>query len=109
MYTILTDENFGKEVLENARPVLVELNADWCGACYIIAPVLEKLATEFDGQIKFCRLDVDANEETAKAYGAYELPALLLFRDGQLVDCVMGVTARSALQAKLTRLLHTGE
>lgn len=109
MYTILTQENFSKEVLESTQPVLVELNADWCGACHIIAPVLEKLAVEFNGQIKFGRLDVDANEQTARTYGLYELPTLLFFKNGRLVDSVIGVTARTTLQTRITKLLHADE
>ena len=97
MHMVLTDNNFRKEVLENPQPVLVEISADWCGTCHIMAPVLEKLAVEFEGQIKFGRLDVDANERTAKAYGMRELPMLLFFKDGQLVDYVMGVVSKSVL------------
>lgn len=107
MYAILTDNNFQKEVLENPQPVLVEISADWCGTCHIMAPVLEKLAAEFEGQIKFGRLDADANASTAKAYGMRELPTLLLFRNGQLVDYTMGVIARNALEARLATLLQT--
>jgi thioredoxin 1 len=108
MHTILTDNNFQREVLENTQPVLVEVSADWCGACHIIAPVLEKLVVEFEGQIKFGRLDVDANERTAKAYGMRELPMLLFFKDGQLVDYVMGVVSKSVLEARVKTLLQTG-
>jgi thioredoxin 1 len=106
MHTILTNNNFQKEVLENPQPVLVEISADWCGTCHIMAPVLENLAAEFEGQIKFGRLDADANERTAKAYVMRELPTLLLFRDGQLVDYTMGVIARNALAARLAPLLQ---
>jgi thioredoxin len=109
MYAILTDKNFQKEVLENPQPVLVEISADWCGTCHIMAPVLEKLAVKFEGQIKFGRLDVDANEGTAKAYGMHELPTLLFFRDGQLVDYAMGVIARNTLEARLATLLQREE
>jgi thioredoxin 1 len=109
MYSILTDNNFQKEVLENPQPVLVEISADWCGTCHIMAPVLKKLAAEFEGQIKFGRLDADANERTAKAYGMRELPMLLFFKDGQLVDYVMGVVSKSALEARIKTLLQTEE
>jgi thioredoxin 1 len=107
MYTILTDKNFQEEVLENPQPVLVEISADWCGTCHIMAPVLEKLAVELDGQLKFGRLDVDANERTAKAYGMRDLPMLLFFKDGQLVDFVMGVVSKSVLEARIKTLLQT--
>ncbi len=108
MYSILTDNNFQKEVLENPQSVLVEISADWCGTCHIMAPVLEKLVVEFDGQIKFGRLDVDANERTANAYGMRELPVLLFFKDGQIVDYVMGVVSKSVLEARIKALLQTG-
>lgn len=109
MHTILTDNNFQTEVLENPQPVLVEISADWCGTCHIMAPVLEKLGTDFAGQIKFGRLDVDANEQITKAFGVRELPLLLFFRDGQLVDYAKGVIARNALEARLATLLQTKE
>jgi thioredoxin 1 len=104
---ILTDNNFQKEVLENPQPVLVEITADWCGSCHIMAPVLERLAVEFRRQIKFGRLDVDANERTAEAYGMRKLPMLLFFKDGQLADSVIGVVSKSVLEARIKTLLQT--
>ncbi|MCG3156437.1 MAG: Thioredoxin 1 [bacterium] len=94
MYAILTDRNFPEEVLENPQPVLVEISADWRGSWHIMAPVLEKLAIEFEGQIKFGRLDAQANAQTARVYGMDELPLRLLFKDGQRVDHLVGVVAR---------------
>lgn len=94
MYVILTDRSFPEEVFENSQPVLVEISADWCGSCHIMAPVLKKLAVAFEGQIKFGRLHTDANAQTTRVYGMRALPLLLLFKDGQLVDHLVGVVTR---------------
>jgi len=107
MYAILTDRNFPEEVLENPQPVLVEISADWCDSWHIMAPVLEKLAIEFEGQIKFGRRDAQANAQTARVYGMDELPLRLLFKDGQRVDHLVGVVARQALEAKIKMLTRT--
>jgi len=88
----VTDAAFAGEVLESDVPVLVDFWAPWCGPCRTIAPVLEKIAGEYAGQVKVCEVNVDNERETAMQYGIMSIPTLLLFKDGQLVEQVTGVT-----------------
>ena len=107
--TTLTDANFQKEVLENSQPVLVDFWADWCGPCHMVAPAIEELATDFEGRAKVGKLDVDANGKIAGQYGIRSIPAILLFKDGQVVDQVLGVAPKSELTNKLNDLIQNGE
>ncbi len=102
----LTDKNFQKEVLENPEPVLVEFGADWSGACQMLAPVLAQLQEEFNGKIKLGRLDIDAHARIATAYGIQDLPTLLFFKHGQVVDQIIGVAPRQVIAARLHALLR---
>jgi thioredoxin 1 len=106
MQTILTDASFQKEVLENSALVLVEFGADWCGACDMLAPILEQLREEFDGQIKIARLDVDACARLVAEYGIQDIPTLALFKNGQIVDEIIGVVPRQVIAGKLRALLR---
>ena len=108
-YTTLTDANFQKEVLENSQPVLVDFWADWCGPCHMVAPAIEELAADFEGRAKVGKLDVDANGKIAGQYGIRSIPAILLFKDGQVVDQVIGVAPKSELTNKLNGLIQNGE
>ena len=108
-YTTLTDANFQKEVLENSQPVLVDFWADWCGPCHMIAPAIEDLAADFEGRAKVGKLDVDANGKIAGQFGIRSIPTILLFKDGQVVDQVVGVTPKSELTNKLNGLIQNGE
>ena len=105
MQTTLTEMNFQKEVLENPEPVLVEFGADWCGACHMLAPILAQLREEFNGQIKIARLDIDACNRVAAEYGIQDVPTLVFFKNGQVVDQISGVVPRQVIAAKLRVLL----
>jgi len=105
MKTILTAANFQKEVLANPEPVLVEFGADWCGACHMLAPILAQLREEFNGQIKIARLDIDACNRVAAEYGIQDVPTLVFFKNGQVVDQISGVVPRQVIAAKLRVLL----
>src|SRR5512145_2975500 len=106
MHTTLTDANFQKEVLDSPKPVLVEFGADWCGACDMLAPILERLREEFDGQIKIARLDVDACARLVAEYGIRDVPTLVLFKNGRIVDEIIGVVPRQVIAGKLRALLR---
>lgn len=101
---IVTDENFEKEVLQAAGVVLVEIAAEWCGTCHIMAPVLEKLADEYKGRVKFVGMDIETSEQVAREYGVNELPLLLFFKDGQLVDHAIGGVSKQILKERIEAL-----
>jgi thioredoxin 1 len=88
----VTDESFASEVLQSDIPVLVDYWAPWCGPCRMAEPVLEKIADEYEGRLKVCRMNVDDNREVASQYRIMSIPTIFLFKDGELVDQVTGVT-----------------
>ena len=88
----VTDGTFQNEVLESEVPVLVDYWAPWCGPCLMAAPVLEKIADEYDGQLKVCKVNVDENREVASKYGIMSIPTMFVFKQGELVDQITGVT-----------------
>jgi thioredoxin 1 len=105
-YITLTKENFKNEVLKRPEPVLVDFWASWCGPCRMIAPVIEELAAEFEGRAKVGKVDVDQNGLLAEEYGIRSIPTLLLFKDGQVVDQVVGTVTKGVLAEKLDALLQ---
>ncbi|MCB0717596.1 MAG: thioredoxin [Bacteroidetes bacterium] len=104
-YVTLSDANFQQEVIDSKEPVLVDFWATWCGPCRIIAPVIEELAGEYEGRAKIAKLDVDHNQMTPMAYGIRSIPTLLLFKDGQVVDQIIGAVPKRALVDKLDAAL----
>jgi len=101
----VTDKNFESEVIKSALPVLVDLWAPWCGPCRMVAPVIDKLAENYDGKFKFCRLNVDENPQTASKYRIMSIPTLMFFKGGEAVDTVIGAVPERALQPKIDGLL----
>ena len=100
-----TDGNFNDEVLKSEVPVLVDFWATWCGPCRMIAPIVEELATEYEGKAKIGKLDVDDNQETAIKYGVRSIPTILIFKGGQLKDTVVGAVPKNQLVQKLNAVL----
>jgi len=97
----LTEENFKDEVLKSKLPVLVDFYADWCGPCKMLAPTIEQIATEFDGKWKVCKLNVDEVPGVAGEYGIQSIPTILFFKDGQVVDQMMGFRPKDDITAKM--------
>ena len=87
---ILTDAVFEEKVLKSDKPVLVDFWAEWCGPCKMIAPYLEELAEEFKDKITFAKLDVDANTEFASKYGIRSIPTMIVFKNGEQADMIVG-------------------
>ncbi len=105
LFITLTETNFRQEVLESTQPVFVEFFAVWCGTCYINAPILQEMVTKFRSQIKFCKINVDDYGDVGKEYGVQKIPTMLFFKDGQVVDYMVGIAPRTVITQKLETLL----
>ena len=100
---IITDQAFEREVLQaTGRPVLVDCWAPWCGPCRIIAPVIDQLAAESQGNYRVAKLNVDENPQTASRFQISSIPTMLIFKDGKLVDRLVGVQPKQAIAERLS-------
>jgi len=95
----VTDDTFEAEVLNAADPVLVDYWAEWCGPCKMIAPILEEIATEYNGKIRVAKLNIDDNPQTPPKYGIRGIPTLMLFKDGNVEATKVGAVSKSQLTA----------
>jgi thioredoxin 1 len=105
MVSEVTDQNFEDEVLKSDIPVVVDFWAPWCGPCNMISPTTEKLSKEYDGEVKFCKINVDENHQTAVGYQVMSIPLLLFFKNGQLIDSSIGAVPESMIRPKVQALL----
>ena len=101
----ITDQNFQSEVLASEVPVLVDFWATWCGPCRAIAPAVEELAAAYKGKIKVGKMDIDAWQDTPARYGIMSIPTLLLFKNGQVADQVVGAVPKAKLDQMIKRAL----
>ena len=97
----LTDENFKKEVLESALPVLVDFWAPWCGPCKMIGPIVEELAKEYAESLVIGKVNVDENSKVATQYGIMSIPTLIFFKKGKVTDQVVGALGKTDLKRKI--------
>ena len=100
-----TDDNFEKEVLQSDIPVLVDFWATWCAPCKAIAPLIDSVATEYEGRIKVGKVNVDDNPATPGKYGVRGIPTVILLKDGKVLDQVVGAIPKSQLEALIKKAL----
>ena len=101
----ITDASFQAEVVDSSLPVLVDFWAVWCGPCRMVAPIVDELAVEYEGRVKVGKVDVDSEQKIAADYGIRSIPTLLLFKDGELADQVVGAVPKKQLVEKLEAVL----
>ena len=105
-YVTGTDANFSEEVLNSDVPGLVDFWAAWCGPCLMIAPAIEELAAEYDGKFKVAKMDVDHNQVVPMQFGIRSIPTLLFFKNGTVVDQVIGAGSKKALSGRMDTILE---
>lgn len=101
----LTDTDFEGAIKDSGVPVLVDFWAEWCGPCRRIAPIVEELALEYDGRLKVCKVDVDENQAAAGQFNVQSIPTLMIFKDGQPAERIVGAQPKEALAEAIDRVL----
>ena len=101
----VNDGEFDAKVLKSHVPVVVDFYADWCGPCHAIAPTIEALSNEFEGKVKFVKVDVDANQEVASRYEIMSIPTIMLFENGKVEDSIVGAYPSNVYKQHIERAL----
>jgi len=101
----VTDSNFDQEIINSDLPAMVDFWADWCGPCKMVGPVVEELAKEYKGKVKIAKLNVDQNREVTSRYGIRNIPTMIFFKDGKVVDTIIGAYPKSFLEERIKSLL----
>jgi len=102
---VVNDATFQQEVIQSALPVFLDCWAPWCGPCRMLAPIVEQLATELSGRVKVAKLNVDENQQTATQFGIQSIPTMLIFKDGQPVDRLVGAQPKPAIMARIKQYI----
>lgn len=100
----VTDENF-EELLNSGNPMVLDFWAEWCGPCRMVSPIIDELASEYEGRVTIGKVDVDSNNDVVGLFGIRNIPTVLFFKDGKLVDKQVGVTQKSVFVTKIDALL----
>lgn len=102
---IVDSSTFGKEVEESTLPVLLDFYAEWCGPCKMMAPIFAELAAEYEGKLRFAKLDIDQNQQIAVKFNVMSIPTLILFENGAVVDRIIGFSNKVDLKTRIDELL----
>lgn len=102
----ITESNFEQEILKADKPVLIDFWATWCGPCKMVAPIVEELANELEGKLKVGKVDVDNNQQLAMKFGIRSIPTLLIFKDGKVIDQIIGAAPKRNLLDKISKHLN---
>ena len=103
--TAITDANFDSEVKQSSIPVMVDFWANWCNPCKMIMPMVERLAVEYAGKIKICKMDIDVNSNTPSVFGVRSIPTILFFKNGQMVDQIIGVVPEAQMKKVMDKVI----
>ena len=101
----VSDDNFESEIVNSEIPSMVDFWAEWCGPCKKVGPVVEELAAEYEGKIKIAKMDVDSNRQTPAKFGIRNIPTLILFKGGEVVNTIVGAQAKTSIEEELKKLL----
>ena len=105
MIQSVTKDNFDNEILKAQIPVVVDFYADWCGPCKMMSPLMEKLSSEYEGKVKFCKVNVDDEEELAIQNEVQSIPLFVLYKDGQVIDKAVGARAEDEMRELISKAL----
>lgn len=104
----VSDSNFDDEIVKAEVPAMVDFWAPWCGPCRMVGPVVEELAQQYDGKFKVAKMNVDENTQTPTRYGIRAIPTILLFKDGELKDTIVGAAGKANIEKSMLKLMEQG-